>query len=99
MLANSDSSFVFAYGEQSTKVLKAQAVLDAEKTGLTNLTTQSVSELFYDMFVCKAGGRHLAAKDNQTLQGMVQEMHWDAGVRITLADHKPVRKRKRPAAQ
>lgn len=91
MLKNSEQSYVFAYGEKSTSVLLARSVLDAKPKSLTNLSHQSVEEVFYDFFSCTVGDRKLFAANNEGLQKVVDSLRFDAGVRIV---GKPTRRPK-----
>ncbi len=82
MLTNSDSSFVFVYGERDTKILSAQSVVDSGETSLTNLITRPVQDFFYDFFVCREGDRRLHSHDNVLLQSLVTEFQYAAVAKI-----------------
>lgn len=86
MLSNSESSFVFAYGEQNTKILRASSVLEAGNNSLTNLKTQRIEDFYYDFFICRAGDRKLFAENEQELQTKVNVLHKDAAALISVTD-------------
>lgn len=86
MLSNSESSFVFAYGEQDTKILSANSVLEAGKNSITKLRTQRTEDFFYDFFICRTGDRKLFAKDARELQAQVERLHKDAAALISVSD-------------
>lgn len=86
MLSNSESSFVFAYGEQDTKILSANSVLEAGKNSITNLKTQRTEDFYYDFFICRTGDRALYAKDEEELQARVEQLHKNAAALISVSD-------------
>lgn len=97
MLQNSDSSFVFAYGEQETKILHAQSVVEADGISPTHLTTQRVSEFFYEFFVCRKGDRELFANTAEDLQNLTRKFHYAASTLIKVSDSRAMsRIRPRP---
>lgn len=78
MILNSPESFVFAFGEQGTKIVKASSVLDSLPNNLSDLVTQSPVDFFYDFFVCRVGDHDLFAVDERDLQLKVQELEYRA---------------------
>lgn len=86
MLSNSDSSFVFAYGEQDTKILSARSVLEAGANSLTTLKTQRTDDFYYDLFICRTGDRNLYAENEADLQSLVDEIHYGSAALISVSD-------------
>ncbi len=86
MLSNSDSSYVFAYGENDTKIVPARSVLEAQGNSLTTLTTQGTRDFFYDFFVCRIGDRNLYAADEGELQSLVEQLRYGAAAIIQVSD-------------
>lgn len=86
MLSNSDSSFVFAYGEQDTKILSARSVLEAGDNSLTTLKTQRTDDFYYDFFICRTGDRNLYAENEADLQSLVDEIHYGSAALISVSD-------------
>lgn len=86
MLSNSDSSFVFAYGEQATKILSARSVLEAGDNSLTKLKTQRTDDFYYDFFICRSGDRSLYAGNEADLQSLVDAIHYGSAALISVSD-------------
>lgn len=82
MLSNSEASFVFAYGEQGTKVVRARAILEVEPSLLPGLTSENTADFFYDFFICKEGDRSLHADSLQNLQNLVKRLEYKSVVKI-----------------
>ena len=86
MLCNSESSFVFAYGEETTKVLSARSVLEAGKNSIRDLKTQPLQDFFYAFFVCRIGDQELYADNDESLQELVNRLHSKYALRISVSD-------------
>lgn len=82
MLRNSEASFVFAYGEQGTKVVRARAVQEVDPALITDLTSESTADFFFDFFVCKEGDHGLHADNLQNLQQLVRRLEYRSVVKI-----------------
>lgn len=80
MLTNSQESFVFLYGNQGTKIVRARTVVEALPTELSNLITDNTADFFFDFFVCKYGDRGLYAGTPRSLQKLVEEKEYKAAV-------------------
>ncbi|RUX71163.1 hypothetical protein EN925_16480 [Mesorhizobium sp. M7A.F.Ca.US.006.04.2.1] len=83
MVDNSPESFVFAFGAQGTKIVKASSVLASLPDNLSDLVTQSPIEFFYDFFVCRVGDHDLFASSDYDLQQKVKDLEYRAATLIT----------------
>lgn len=82
MLSRSEASYVFAYGEQGTKVIPARSIQEVDPGLVSGLSSDSTYVFFYDFFICKIGDRTLYAKDVKDLQSLVRKLEYTCAVRI-----------------
>ncbi len=90
MLGNSPESYVFSYGRQITKIVKAQAVLDLRNATLSDIVSLSVSDFFYDFFICRVGDRDMTATSHADLQRLTSRLEAKAGVVLRAAQTESV---------
>lgn len=73
MMERTQESYVFAYGEQTTKIVRAQNVLAASQISLSRLQTRSVFEFFYGFFKCDWGDFKMAVPPKGDLAAFARE--------------------------
>ncbi|WP_156157127.1 hypothetical protein [Pseudorhizobium banfieldiae] len=83
MLNNSEESYVFAYGEHGTKVIRARSIQDVAPHLITDLTTEHTADFFFDFFICKVGDHSLHANDLASLQRLVRQLEYRSAVAIS----------------
>jgi hypothetical protein len=78
MQRHTNEAYVFAYGNQSTKVLKAINVVT--RAPLSEIAQKSIGEFFSDVMMCWAGDPNLVANDHRQLETLVEQMEGKSGV-------------------
>ncbi len=78
MTRHTNESYVFAYGNQSTKVIKATNVLTG--ASLSELSDKGIGEFFGDIMMCWAGEPNLVAHTHSGLETLVRQMEGKSGV-------------------
>ena len=72
MIKHTDESYVFAYGQQGTKVLKAGTLLTAG-SNLSEIPSKTVGGFFGDVFHCWAGTHSIDARSTRELRELARE--------------------------
>lgn len=78
MRTHSNEAYVFAYGNQSTKVLKANSVLSG--AALSDIPNKGIGEFFGEVMMCWAGDPKIAAHSHRELETLVKRMEGRSGV-------------------
>ena len=84
MLRHTKESYVFAYGNQSTKVLKAGNVIAGAP--LSQIPDKAMSEFFGDVMMCWLGDPAVVANDHRQLETLVRQMEGKSGVLIKASE-------------
>lgn len=80
MRRHTKESFVFAYGEQSTKVLPTLPIIAGAAP--SKIDALPISAFFQQMFLCWRGDEDIAARSQSGLRQILDEMEARAGVLI-----------------
>lgn len=75
-----NDAYVFAYGQQNTKVLKALNVLT--EASLSEISDKGIVEFFEDVMMCWLGDPGISARNHSDLENLVKAMEARSGALI-----------------